>query len=209
MCKNAVLDLTSIYLRAFFGARSFESDELDSLAKTMGVAEHLSSNPKQRYFLLGSKSATAANVGDKIVFGEKYYGRLSKEQRLAVAAHEFAHSTRQNDNLRVASVSLTTSAALSVVTLAYGGSILVAEVAFLASFFPVLGVLTHLYGSRYDDEEMDCDDLAASFASRDALASSILLAREMSIRRFRLRSRRVESTADERVKRLAGNGSIR
>lgn len=202
------MDLTSLYLRTFFGGRPFKSSELDSLAEMMGVAGQLSPNLGQRYFLLRAGRVAAANVGNKIVFGERFYRQLTNEQLLAVAAHEFAHSTHHNERARTASASLAISAALAFTALVGMGSVLIAEAAFVASFFPLMGGLSYVFGRSGRDEESKCDALAASFAGREAMAASILLAQEMSTRRFRLWSRNRNSSLDERARRLVGDSNL-
>lgn len=202
------MDLTSLYLRAFFGGRPFKSSELDSLAHRMGVAEELSPNPGHRYFLLRASHMSAANVGNKIVFGERFYERLTNEQLLAVAAHEFAHSMHHNGRAKVASASLVVSAALTLAALVGTGSLLIAEVAFIALFFPLMGGLSYASSRSNGDEESACDNLAASFVNSEAMASSIILAQEMSARRFRLWPRNRNPPVDERAKRLLGDGDL-
>lgn len=179
------MDITSLYLRAFFGARPFASSQLDTLAERMGVSGLQSPDPQKRYFITNTKGVTAANVGDKIVFGRLYFESLSDEQRLAVGAHEFAHSLdRHNERLNVAAGSLLGSSASAATAYALSGSVLIAELAFLVSFFVAMGILSPREAVKNSHRELQCDRIAVSFVSSEAMVSSLRLAETHTKPRF-------------------------
>ncbi|MGA2664734.1 MAG: M48 family metalloprotease [Nitrososphaerales archaeon] len=178
------MDPASLYLRTFFGARPFASQELDSLAERMGVSPSQSPNPSERYFVTGARSVTAASLGNKVLFGRRYYERLSGDERLAVAAHEFAHMMDHDDGRsRVASLTLGLSLVLTFAALVAFHSLLLAESAFCASFLAMIRILSSRELERGRLQELRCDSLAASLVGGGPMISSIRLAESMEARR--------------------------
>jgi hypothetical protein len=193
------MDLTSLYLRTFFGARAFASSELDALAQRMGVLGRLSSDCNDRYFIVGANRVAAANVGNKLVFGRRYYYSLNDEQRLAVGAHEFAHSLNdRNERLKIASSSLAVSVTVALVAFIALPSVLLAEMAFLGSFLPMMGLLASRESGRNMNEELECDRVAVTYVNGPAMISSIRMAGSMSVRNTRHWPSRVLSSTVER-----------
>jgi Zn-dependent protease with chaperone function len=171
------MDLASLYLRLFFSARSFRSQDLDSLASRMGVLHRLSPDPSDRYFITPARGATAANFGNKIVFGRRYYETMTDEQRIAVGAHEFAHTINSDGGrLRVAVTSMLAACGGVLGVFAAFRSVLAAELAFLACFFVLMSLLSSRQAEKDVSEELDCDSVAAFFVSPQTLVSSIRLA---------------------------------
>ncbi len=84
------MDTGSLYLRLFFGAKPFESPGLDTLAGRMNALHLLSRDPRERYYMTRAR-VPAVSLGNKVLFGARYYERLTESQRLAAGAHEFAH----------------------------------------------------------------------------------------------------------------------
>jgi Zn-dependent protease with chaperone function len=192
-------------LRTFFGAKPFDSSELDSLAERMGVMPSLGRNPRDRYFTTGARDVTAATLGSKVVFGKSYFERLSDDERLAVCAHEFSHiMDHDNERSKIASSSLGVS--LILVTAAFLGShsVLLAESVFCVSFLGLAGILSSRDAERSRLQELRCDNVAASFVGGGPMIASIRLADSMLIQKSRRsllrRSRRNQSpTVDERA----------
>jgi Zn-dependent protease with chaperone function len=174
------MDLASLYLRAFFGARPFISDELDSLADRMRVSQFLSSDRADRYFMTRAKRFTAVTFGRKVVFGSKYYEQMSAEQRLAVGAHEFAHVLKgENRRSRIALSSLGVSAAFTAFVYIAFQLPLASELAFCATFIGLMTALSSKEVERSRLEELNCDSVSASYVSGDAMIGSIRLAESM------------------------------
>jgi Zn-dependent protease with chaperone function len=171
------MDLTSLYLRTFFGARAFASSELDALAQRMGVLGRLSPDRNDRYFVVGAERVAAANMGNKVVFGRRYYDSLNDEQRLAVGAHEFAHLlSDNNERLKIATSSLAASVIVALFAFISLHSVLLAEIAFLGSFLPLMGILTSRDSRRNMNEELECDRVAVTYVNGPAMISSIRMA---------------------------------
>jgi Zn-dependent protease with chaperone function len=168
------VDAGSLYLRLFLGARPFKSLELDSLAESMGVSDHLSSDAGERYFLTKT-NVSALSFGNKLLFGGRYYSNLTDGQRLAVAAHEFGHVLGDGGERRrrlvapAVAVSVLLALAVSVGT----GSILALMFASLLGLIGAIAVGSAIDSDRYLRHEMSCDKLAASFADGEALVQAI------------------------------------
>lgn len=135
------MDLASLYLRGFLGAKPFISQEMDSLAGRMSVVQRLSADNEDRYFLTGAKGVTAVTLGNKVVFGRKYYEKLSAQERLAAGAHEFAHVLDQdNKKLRITASNMAVSFALTLATLVAFHNILLTESVFCILFLASMWV---------------------------------------------------------------------
>jgi hypothetical protein len=183
------VDAGALYLRVFLGARAFKSSELDSLAESMDVAGHLSSDPGERYFLTKTNIA-ALSIGNKLLFGERYFSNLTDSQRGAVAAHEFGHVLGDGGERRrrlVAPV-VAVFALLALAVCVGTGSILALIFASALGFVGAVAVLSTVDSDHYLKHEMSCDQLATSFVDGEALVQAIHVA---------------ESLQNERAKRLA------
>jgi Zn-dependent protease with chaperone function len=174
------MDLTSLYLRTFLGAKPFVSSELDSLAEKMGVSQLLSRDRRDRYFITTAKGVSAASLGKKIVFGRRYYERLAGDERLAVSAHEMAH-LRDDDNERVRIVlsSLGLSLLSTLIAFVALDSVLLTECVFCVSFLSLISIFTARDAEESKLREIRCDNVAVSFVGWEAMASSIRLAQSM------------------------------
>ncbi len=199
------MDASSLYLRMFFAARPFTSSGLDSIAESMGTSALLSQDRRDRYFITPAKRVTAASLGNKVLFGRGYYERLTEKERLAVGAHELAHMLEKDSSRpRVAMLSLGTAAILTVVSYVLMHSVLLSEIAFCASFFPLISTLSSRDQERRRLEELKCDGISASLVGGAHMISSIRAAESLLFenagRPSILRSRRKTSpTADERA----------
>ena len=195
------MDLVSVYLRVFFGAKPFASDELDSLALRMGLLDQLSADPGERYFIINGKSVTAANVGNRIVFGSRYYGSLTGDQRLAVGAHEFGHSLfHRKERLMIALSSVSSSLLTAAAGFLATRSLLASELFFLCSFFLVIGVLSSREARNGLKDEVQCDGLAVSFVGPEPMIASIRLAETMARPGFlQWPGKGISSTVEERA----------
>jgi Zn-dependent protease with chaperone function len=171
------LDFASVYLRAFLGARSFDSPQIDSLAERMGVSGSLSPDLQDRYFVTGARDIAAATLGKKLVFGRAYFERLSDNERVAAAAHEFAHVLDEDgDRWRISIWSL--GASFFLMLTAYGAfrSALLSECLFCASFFVMMRFLTSRQGESSKLRELRCDSIAVSFVGGEAMITALRLA---------------------------------
>jgi Zn-dependent protease with chaperone function len=199
------MDATSLYLRVFFGARPFTSSGLDSIAESMGTSGLLSQDKGNRYFITPAKNVTAASLGNKVLFGRLYYERLTEKERLAVGAHELAHMLEEGSSRsRTATLSLGISVVLTAIVYLSVHSLLVSEIAFCASFFPLISILSSRDQERRRLEELRCDGVSASLVGGLPLIASIRMAESMLFENARrpsfLRSRKKTSpTADERA----------
>jgi hypothetical protein len=171
------VDAGGVYLRVFLGARAFKSSELDSLAESMSVSDRLSSDVGERYFLTNTNIA-ALSLGNKLLFGSRYYSSLTEGQRLAVAAHEFGHVLGDGGErirrLVVPAVAVSVLFALAVVV--GTGSIVALLFASLLGFTGAVAALSTIDSDHYLKHEMTCDKLAASFADGEALVQAIHVA---------------------------------
>lgn len=174
------MDAGGVYLRVFLGARAFKSSELDLLAESMRVSSHLSCNPGERYFLTKTNIA-ALSLGNKLLFGSRYYSSLTEGQRLAVAAHEFGHVLEDGGErmrrLVVPAVAISVLFALAVVV--GTGSTIALMFASLLGFTGAVAALSTIDSDHYLKHEMSCDRLAASFADGEALVQAIHVAESL------------------------------
>lgn len=186
------MDFTSLYLRAFFGAKAFASDDLDALAERMDVSRLMSKDRrKDRYFITSAKSVTAANLGNKVVFGRSYYDRLSQQERVAVSAHEFAHMLSKDKNRRrnvVSAILVLSAVAALTVHLFSSSSVLPAECAFCASFLASMAIVSSKDAERSRIQEITCDSVAVGFVGAEHLLRSIRVAGAMVSRRSKFLS---------------------
>jgi Zn-dependent protease with chaperone function len=181
------LDASTLYLKAFLGARAFKSSEMDSLAQNMGVST-LQSGDNERYFLTKT-DVTAFSFGNKLLFGAKYYERLTESQRLAVAAHEFGHVLGDGGVRRKRLVLPAISISMLMALLVFLGTNSMVALA-CASLLAVVAAalsLSALGSDHYLRHEMSCDKLAASFAEGQALVEAIQAAEAHSVRKARTR----------------------
>ena len=204
------MDLTSFYLRTFLGARPFGSSELDSLAERMNVLHLLSGNPRDRYFTTGARAVSAANLGNKVVFGRLFYDSLSEDERLAVGAHEFAHILHC-DNRRgaIAISTLGVSLVSAAATFLAAHSVLLAELFFCLSFLGLMWIRSSGDVEKSRLEELKCDSVAASFVGGPPVVRSIRLADSMRTQRsraglFRGPRRDLDPGVEERASAIMG-----
>jgi Zn-dependent protease with chaperone function len=167
-------------MRVFLGARAFKSSELDSLAESMSVSSHLSCNAGERYFLTKTNIA-ALSLGNKLLFGSRYYASLTEDQRLAVAAHEFGHvlgdGGERMKRLVVPAIAVSVLFAFAV---AVGtGSTIALMLASLLGFTGAVAALSTIDSDHYLKHEMSCDKLAASFVDGEALVEAIHVAESL------------------------------
>ena len=212
--KGFFVDAGGLYLRVFLGARAFKSSELDSLAESMSVSGHLSSNGGERYFLTKTNIA-ALTFGNRLLFGARYYSSLTEGQRLAVAAHEFGHvlgdRSERARRLVIPAVAVSVLFALAVVV--GTGSIVALMFASVLGFIGAVAALSTVGSDHYLKHEMSCDKLAASFADGEALVQAIHVAeslRSASTNRLASFRRRVGTNSSTKLRVdaiLNGNAS--
>ncbi len=174
------MDIGTVYVKLFLGAKSFESSEIDSLAERMKVSQFLGKRT-ERYFLTRS-NVKALSLGNKLLFGVRYYESLAEGQRLAVSAHEFGHILRGDGNftkMRVLAPALTISLLLAVLSYAITSSPLLLECMFAFGFLAIFSALSRLNSKDFIAQELGCDMLAASFVDGEALISAIQAAESM------------------------------
>jgi hypothetical protein len=198
------VDAGGLYLRVFLGARAFKSSELDSLAESMSVSGHLSSDVGERYFLTQTNVA-AFSFGNKLLFGARYYSSLTDSQRRAVAAHEFGHvlggggETRR----RLVAPAVAVSVLLAFAVFLGTGSTIALMFASVLGFIGAVAVLSTIDSDHYLNHEMTCDKLAASFADGEALVQAIHVAeslRKTSTSRFASLRRRVGTDSSTKLR---------
>ena len=174
------MDAGGLYLRLFLKAKPFLSPNLDSLAETMGVSGHLSSDLGERYFLTKTNMA-ALSFGNKVLFGEKFYSNLTDGQRRAVTAHEFGHVLEDGGERKkrlvapAIAVSLLMAFAVSIAS----GSLVLLMLASVLGFVAAAALLSSLDSDHYLRHEMRCDRMAASFANGRALVEAIHVAESL------------------------------
>jgi Zn-dependent protease with chaperone function len=176
------MDSASLYLRLFLRAEPFESAELDSLAGRMDALRLLSSNRRERYFRT-HVGVAAMSFGNKVVFGARYYDKLTASQREAVGAHEFAHmlgGDYRDKRRRVVLPSLAVPLILSVGSFLAARSALVAELAFVAWFLFCFVLLSRRNAMKFREQELRCDSVAASFVEGQQLIDAIRICESMS-----------------------------
>jgi Zn-dependent protease with chaperone function len=182
-----LVDAGTLYLKVFLGAKAFTSSEMDSLAESMGVSPLLSGD-EERYFLTKT-NVTAFSFGNKLLFGARYYGRLTESQRLAVAAHEFGHVLGDGGERRKRLVlpAISVSALMAILIFLGMGSMVALVCASLLALMGATLILSSLGSDRYLRHEMSCDRLAASFADGQALVEAIRAAEALSLEKARMR----------------------
>jgi hypothetical protein len=176
------MDAGSLYLRIFFGAKPFESAEMDSLARRMNVSGKMSENAGQRYFL-AKGNVSALSIGNKLLFGARYYAKLTERQRLAVAAHEFGHllgRDGEDRRKRVVAPAAFLSLVFSTSSFAMSRSVLLLEFTLIAVFLLSTSFFSMVYSRRYHKQEMLSDELAASFVDGEALVEAIRTAESLA-----------------------------
>jgi hypothetical protein len=198
------VDAGGVYLRVFLGARAFKSSELDSLAESMSVSSHLSSNAGERYFLTKTNVA-ALSFGNKLLFGARYYASLTEGQRLAVAAHEFGHVLGDGGERmrRLVFPAVAVSVLFAFAVVVGTGSILALIFASALGFTGAVAALSTIDSDHYLRHEMSCDRLATSFADGEALVQAIHVAESLrNARTSRLASlwRRVGSNSSTKLR---------
>jgi len=174
------VDAGTLYLRVFLGARAFKSSELDSLAESMDVSGHLSRDAGERYFLTKTNIA-ALSIGNKILFGARYYSNLTDSQRRAVAAHEFGHvlGDRGERRRRLVAPAVAVFLLLALAVCVGTGSTLALIFATALGIVGAVAVLSTVDSDHYLKHEMSCDKLAASFVDGGALVQAIHVAESL------------------------------
>jgi len=174
------VDAGTLYLRVFLGARAFKSSELDSLAESMNVSGHLSSNAEERYFLTETNIA-ALSLGNKLLFGARYYSNLTDSQRRAVAAHEFGHVLGDGGERRrrLVAPAIAVSVLLALAVCVGTGSILALMFASALGLVGAVAVLSTVDSDHYLKHEISCDKLATSFVDGEALVQAIHVAQSL------------------------------
>jgi Zn-dependent protease with chaperone function len=170
------MDASTFYMRVFMGAEPFESSEMDSLAEKMNVRPLMSKDTKERYFLTRSKRVAALSLGNKVLFGSRYYGSLTDAQRLAVAAHEFGHvlaKDSEDRRRRVVTPSILVAALASVSSVAVTRSALLLECILAISSLASVMLFSAAYAEHYHEQEMRSDRMAATFVDGEALVEAI------------------------------------
>jgi Zn-dependent protease with chaperone function len=179
---ETMMDAGTLYMRVFMGAKPFESSELDSLAEKMNVRSLMSKDAKARYFVTRSRRVAALSLGNKVLFGSRYYLSLTDTQRLAVVAHEFGHLlARDSEDRRrrvvAPSALLAASAALS--SLVVTRSALLIECVLAVTFLASVTLFSAAYSEQYHEQEMRSDRVAASFVDGQALVEAIQAAESL------------------------------
>jgi Zn-dependent protease with chaperone function len=208
------LDLTSIYIRVWYRAKSFESRELDALAERIGIVAMLSPNPSKRYFL--SKWRTAGNtILNRIVFGERYWAMLTAGERLAVCAHEFIHVRERDSRWKLTHTGLpSVAAALAVAIALYyalGRLALVSVFLAVLAWILALSVTSSLNLGNNRRMELRCDTEAAKFVDPASLVASLqvadsLVSLEVKEGRAYRRLSRSYPTIEERIRAIRAVG---
>ncbi len=182
---SITVDVSSLYLRVFLGAKSFESPELDQLAGRMDALRLLDGDNQERYFRTKA-SVAAMSLGNKMLFGARYYDRLDESQRLAVGAHEFAHmltGDHYHVGRRVSIPSLAATLLLTLGALLATGSMLLAEFVLVAGFLSIFYILSRRDAQLSQEEERRCDRMALSFVDGLDLIAAIEMGGRLGGRR--------------------------
>jgi Zn-dependent protease with chaperone function len=207
------VDVGSLYVRVFLGARPFESSQLDDLAERMDATHLLSGNRRDRYFTT-RVAVPALSLGNKVLFGATYYENLTEKQRLAVAAHEFAHMLEHKgrQNRRTIVPCLVVPLVLAAAAIGFTGSILLSELSMLTGFLGTFLVMNRLNAGHSKHEELKCDSLAASFVDGNELISAIqtweTLGKPGSQRRKTFPGSSSHPTLDQRIETVGAVAAI-
>jgi Zn-dependent protease with chaperone function len=173
--RRGAMEAGTLYLRLFLGAKSFRSSDMDSLADKMQVSCLMSRNANERYFLTKTDMA-ALSLGNKVLFGARYYQTLTDKQRLAVTAHEFGHLLAKDGShrrKRVVAPALVVSVMLASLSFVLTGSPLLLECILAIAFLGSLMIFSAAYSDYYRRQEMRSDHLAASYVDGEALVEAI------------------------------------
>jgi Zn-dependent protease with chaperone function len=171
---GVILSLGAMLLRFRFGAKPFQSSELDALAERMNVQTKMSSNSGDRWFIgLGT---IAYSTKTRVIFGMRLYERLDGSQRSCVAAHELVH-IREGDH-GFAERRVTIQSALGAVGIFFI-SLAIWRVPLASAFLALLGwlvllILSILLISGWRrNAELRCDTLAALYTDGSQLIAAL------------------------------------
>jgi Zn-dependent protease with chaperone function len=180
-------DLDSIYIKIFLRGRAFSSPEFDSLASRMDADRYLDRNREERYFMTKDR-VLALSLGNKVLFGKAFHDSLSREQRLAVLAHEFSH-IRDGDNRykakKVIQRSFLALTAMLILPYALTGSLILSALASSLAFLIALELSALLNRMKYNEMEVRCDKVAVSYLGGRALEESLVIAQSYIHRKGR------------------------
>jgi len=158
------LGLRSIYLRLWFGAKPFESPELDSLAQRMSVLQKMDPNPKERWYV--GRGYVGYSTMNRVFFGSRMLSSLNDSQRIAVAAHELVH-IREGDTRhalwRISIPSYMVFLGLLVLSTWAGRASAITMVGALVGLIACLAILTQANAGWRRAAELRCDVVASSF----------------------------------------------
>lgn len=169
------MSLTSLYIRLWFRGTPFESADLDRLAIRMNVLASLSKNPRDRYYL-SKRRLSAHNIANRVIFGRQYWDGLSRDQRVAVCAHEFVH-IREGDGKRKAKRLVAPSALFSFIVFVISSitfrSVLGSLLLSVFGWFAGLSILAVLNMRWNRAMELRCDEDAAIYVDAKALITAL------------------------------------
>ena len=168
------MSVGALSLRLRFAARPFESSELDSLVSRMSVLEKMSTNPKDRWFI--GRGSAAYSSKTRVIFGRRFYERLTEAQRLAVAAHELVHIREGDAGYAERHVTIP---ALVCWLGPFLVSLALWRIFFVAAILGLVGLELCLFSSIYSIRgwrraaELRCDVVAASFVDGQDLIAAL------------------------------------
>jgi STE24 endopeptidase len=143
----------------------------------MVVKTTLAKDKNSRYYLANRYAkGVAAFIDGTIVFDKKYYQMLTKEELLAVGAHEFTHLVRNHARkifLRIVLLPLVILLIAGLLILTLGMSEL-AAVSSLLLALSALVISSYLNAPLQRQQEAECDLYAVKFGYGEALITALL-----------------------------------
>lgn len=195
-----------------------ENEDFDLIAYKMEVQNVLPKDKQRRYFRVSRNLSSIATHSNALVFGDRVYSALTPTQRVALAAHEFAHIKRKDlahkfrryqlPSVGLWIVFLVTSYAIFR-TLSVVGVCLFVGLPIALTILPMLIEL--LDAERLREVELRCDEEAASYIDGSELIGALRIADSImssAAKRnpFRKLFARLYPTLDERSKTLSSAG---
>ena len=175
--------ISSIMVR-LLRAQPFEMQDLDSLSECMKATSILKKDRFLRYYKSSILPIPCLAYSDALVFNSNYYQMLSRDEVLAIGAHEFNHIAKKHIAKRLPRTVL--PAAVLAVLISYLFFINSASFLSIASTV-VLSFFFFLFGSYYVNakwfrkQETESDLSAVEFVNGSAMISALARLRPQKI----------------------------
>ena len=193
--------ISSIMVR-LLKAQPFESQALDTIAKSMKATSIIKKDRFHRYYKSSILPIPCLAYSDSLVFNSNYYQMLSTDEVLAIGAHEFNHIAKRHIAKRLPRTVL--PAAVLAVVIGYLFFINSASFLSIASTV-VLSFLFFLFGSYYVNakwfrkQEAESDLSAVEFVNGSAMISALARLRPQKISWLSKLIPHTHPTIDQRI----------